>query len=323
VAAAAAAMHDNMQHVLVEGTGDSPIENLDALLSLYDRPVATLCNNVWMSRIRAEVQQRNLCLLLTGEVGNWTISAGSYSILGEYLRERRWGEWQREALALGANGQVRYRGILVSSLSPWLPRWLLEVAAPLSSGINSASHNPAHPRLADEISKRRRSTLGTHSRAYYERNLETLINRDFGDHRKASLAGWGIDERDPTADRRLAEFCLSLPVNMLLRKGERRPLAKAALSDRLPPRVLDQKIKGYQGADWHEGLTANRQAILDLIEDISSDTMASDLLDLPAMRDWVRNWPSGGWDDLHVTARYRTALLVGLSAGHFALRANR
>lgn len=156
--------------------------------------------------------------------------------------------------------------------------------------------------------------------------LETVLaleHYDFGNFRKAALAGWGIDERDPTADRRLIEFCLSLPIDMLLKDGVRRPLARAALSDRLPAALLDQKSKGYQAADWHEGLSAHRAQIEGLIEEIAGNHLACSLLDIEALRSWVRNWPSGGWERLDVMARYRNALLAALSAGHFILHASR
>jgi asparagine synthase (glutamine-hydrolysing) len=323
LAAQAAALHPNIAHVLVPGSGESPIAKLDALLALHDRPLATLCNNLWLSGIRRAARERGVRVLLTGEVGNWTISAAPYTLLGEFLRQGRWAAWLHEAAAVGRRGDARYRGILAASIGPFLPRRAMELAASLGSGVNTAAYHSAHPRWAETIARRRSEFFRRQPRSHYGRLADALGHRDYGDYRKGALAGWGIDERDPTADRRLAEFCLSLPLDMLLKDGERRPLARAALEDRVPAAILAQRGKGYQAADWHEGMTANRQPILDLIEEIASDSMAASLLDLEAMRAWVLDWPSGGWEDGRVMARYRTALLVGLSAGHFALRANR
>jgi asparagine synthase (glutamine-hydrolysing) len=243
-------------------------------------------------------------------------------LLGEYLRQGRWLDWLREAIAIAAKRDARYRGIVANSVGPWIPRRVQELSMFLSSGINSAAYHAARRHLISEIAQKRRDIFGRQPRSHFARLRDALQNRDFGDHRKGTLAMWAIDERDPTADRRLAEFCLSLPLEMLLKNGERRPLTKAVLSDRLPPAVLEQKGKGYQAADWHEGLTRNRKPILDLIEEISADRMAASLIDLEAMRRWILEWPTGDWSDARTTARYRNALLVGLSAGHFALRAN-
>src|SRR5207249_2791570 len=76
---------------------------------------------------------------------------------------------------------------------------------------------------------------------------------DLGNYIKGALGGWGVDLRDPTADVRLIEFCLSVPTEQFFRDGVNRALARRALADRLPPAVVEEQRKGYQGVDWHEG----------------------------------------------------------------------
>jgi asparagine synthase (glutamine-hydrolysing) len=104
---------------------------------------------------------------------------------------------------------------------------------------------------------------------------------------------------------------------MFLKGGVRRPLARAALSDRLPPAVLDEKRKGLQAADWHVGLTADRDGVRALLDRIASDPLASDILDVKLLQRLVDDWPTDNWHDPVIVARYRNALLTALSAGHF------
>ena len=47
--------------------------------------------------------------------------------------------------------------------------------------------------------------------------LWVLSRGDHGNYHKGSLAGWGVDQRDPTSDRRLVEYCLSIPTEHILR----------------------------------------------------------------------------------------------------------
>jgi asparagine synthase (glutamine-hydrolysing) len=150
-----------------------------------------------------------------------------------------------------------------------------------------------------------------------------LLEMDFGDYRKGILAGWGLDKRDATADLRLIEFCLSLPLEMLMAGGERRPLARAALADRLPSEVLGERRKGYQAANWHLGLTRDRSAIAELIERIAADEEARSLIDVAALRGLLAEWPDGGWHRPQIVARYRLSMLQALAAGHFVLAARR
>src|SRR6185369_14173202 len=91
--------------------------------------------------------------------------------------------------------------------------------------------------------------------------LWALQRTDPGTCRKGGLGGWQIDARDPTADVRLLEFCLAVPMEQFLRNGEKRALARSALADRLPQQVLEEPRRGLQVADWHEELTAARDFV--------------------------------------------------------------
>jgi asparagine synthase (glutamine-hydrolysing) len=126
--------------------------------------------------------------------------------------------------------------------------------------------------------------------------------------------------RDPLTDRRLIEFCLSIPLEQLTAGGRLRGLARLALADRLPAAVLEARTRGYQGADWHEGLTAERsEAALDL-ERLASLPAAARLLDIDRLRTLLARWPTGGWQSDEVIEAYRMALLRGLATGRFLTR---
>src|SRR5256885_770604 len=73
--------------------------------------------------------------------------------------------------------------------------------------------------------------------------LLLLSLHDNGERYKGMTALTGIDERDPTADRRLVEFCLALRPEHLLYRGEPRPLAREAFSDRINPQVFDFAVR--------------------------------------------------------------------------------
>jgi asparagine synthase (glutamine-hydrolysing) len=144
---------------------------------------------------------------------------------------------------------------------------------------------------------------------------------DPGNYNKGFLGGWGIDHRDPSADRRLVEYCLSVPMEQFLRDGVPRSLAMRALSDRLPEAVLRERRKGYQAVDWHETLSAARGIVTEEIERLAPCSPAARALDLDRLRKLAKNWPEGGWERPEVMQAYRLALLRGLSAGHFLRKA--
>jgi asparagine synthase (glutamine-hydrolysing) len=326
IAAETAAMYPNVEHILMPGTAASPIARLNTYFTAFERPLYNLCNMVWLTDIRSAAQKEGVRVLLTGENGNWTISASPVTLLADFIRERRFRQWWREAKARRKGG-ARYRGIAASSFGPWLPHLVWNRFRSFSSRPEASAYAALHPRWQAHVEKEmERHSVGL-SRPAKDSFAGAIrfqsTQYDFGELRKGALAGWGIDERDPTADRRLIEFCLSLPIDMLLKDGVRRPLARAALSDRLPAAVLDQGSKGYQAADWHEGMTGDLGSIAALLEEIAADPTAASLVDVASMRRWIRNWPREGWERPEVMARYRGALLGALAVGHFVLSASR
>jgi asparagine synthase (glutamine-hydrolysing) len=144
---------------------------------------------------------------------------------------------------------------------------------------------------------------------------------DLGNYNKGTLGGWGIDQRDPTADKALIEYCLSVPTEQFLLNGKPRSLARRALADRLPQEVLTERRKGLQAVDWHEGFTAARATAAEEIERLSGCAAAAAALDLPRLRGYLENWPSGGWEKDSIMQTYRLALLRGISVGHFLRKA--
>lgn len=314
VAAAVAAIHPNIEHELIQSDGASPLDCLEEGVRWFERPLFNLCNHGWLRQIRQAARQRGAQVLLTGEIGNWTISAAPIDLLADHLRSRRWGLWWTTANALRDNQQARWRGILASSLQPWAPNTLWHVLGRISS------HPQMRPALRPEIWKSLNGQPNRHRSDTFEKSVEALSNMDFGEYRKGILGGWGIDKRDASSDIRLIEFCLSLPPELLLNGHGRRPLARAALSDRLPRAVLDSAGKGYQAADWHIRLTRDLPRAEALISAIAQNAAASSIIDTGRLRGLLRSWPKDNVNSPMSIALYRNVFLQSLTAGHFLVR---
>jgi asparagine synthase (glutamine-hydrolysing) len=149
----------------------------------------------------------------------------------------------------------------------------------------------------------------------YAVRLHLMQMMDQGCFRKGSLAGYGVDERDPTADRRLIEFCFSLPHEQLLKDGVTRPLARTALLDRLPNTIINSAPRGLQGAGWYEILSQDEVA--EHVELAAASPEASSILNVERLREMVRNWPTKNWNDDHVVEEYRRGLTIAIAAAHF------
>ena len=328
LAAITAAMHANIEHFVVRGAGRSPLDSLDRIFFLFEHPVLNLCNQVWISAINDEVRRRKINVLLTGQMGNMTLSYNGTEVFFELMRGLRWAEWAQLAISAHRNGH-RWRGIVNLTFAPWYPLFLRRFLALFSKAhiFSLDQYSAINPARVSELDLHGRARARGLDFSYPEwrsgldMRLWMLRLFDPGYYGKGTLGGWGIDLRDPTADRRLVEFCLSVPTEQFFRDGVLKALGRAALLDRVPVEVLSEKRKGRQAVDWHEGLTVARQQLRDEISRFEQIPASARALDLNRMRTMVENWPTDGWHRPEVMQRYRLAVLRGVLSGHFLRRA--
>lgn len=328
LAAATAAAYPNIEHVLIRSGHRSPIADLDRNFFLFDRPLLNLCNGVWSSAINNEARERKLGVVLTGQMGNMTISYNGDERLAELVRRGRIVQWCDTSRQLLARGTLTWKGLLARSFGPYVPSWVWQrLNALRGDNWDVTDYTAIRPDRLDELDLKRLAAERDLDFAYRPRKdgfatrLWVLRRIDLGSFYKGMLGGWGVDQRDPTADRRLIEYCLSVPMDEYLRQGERRSLGRRALSDRLPAAVLNASQKGYQAVDWHEGLTAARAEIAAEVDRLVPCASAARTLDVDRMRGLIAALPESGWERSDIRNTYRLALLRGISAGHFLRKA--
>lgn len=313
-----AARYANMEHAVVRSGTTAPFAVTARDGDRYAEPIGLPCNQVWWSAIHDAARDRGLSVLLTGEAGNYGASAGSVATLSEFVRRGRPVAWARAAGSLLGRGP-RLRGLLHASFAPFMPasawRWLdrrtfgedaRDATVPLL--------RPAHrERLLSRVGGESRRAQPT--RSEYGQRWNSIAGLDPGDFRKGILAGWGLDERDPTSDRRFLEFCFSLPPEQLIGEGMTRRLARRALADRVPAEVLHGP-RGYQGADWYERV--DPLALACAIDDLRARPgIETSVVDPDRLADVARAWPQTGWAQGGTIQAYRIGLLRAMAAAHF------
>ncbi len=329
LAAATAAMYPNIEHVRVHSDGVTALDDLDRDYFLFERPLANAEIQHWWNQINGEARKRDVGVMLTAAAGNATVSFTGLPYLPELAGRGRLIELFRVARNLVRNREMRWRRVLSQALGPWAPApiWiaLLEKKSGIRLELDSYSMLNAD-RLA--LVRSEGAEQGDFDPSYRPRRDATDLQRwmlgrvDFGNNQKGALAGWGIDLRDPTADRRLVEYCMSIPVSAFLDKGRVRGLAKTAFAGLLPAHVLDERRKGHQAADWYESFASERERVRSEVARLEQVEAASTALDIGRMRDLAEDWPADGWSTAGVETRYRYALLRGLVSGHFLRKAS-
>lgn len=268
-------------------------------------------------------------VLLVGNRGNFGLTwRGSYS-LRALLRGGQWTAFAHELSALvrqDNNGVART--LMGQVIHPILPRGVRRAIHRLRGRdpddvARFSALNPAYIADRDLPEKWRTQgfdpwfALSEPDPARYRAHLLFDENQMARDMRGMSGEASGFEYRDPHSDRRLLEFALTVPEPMYRRDGVPRSFARAVFADRLPAEILNERRRGAQTVTWFRNLDARRQTIAAELEMLEGSPTARSLIDLPRLKQLMREWPA----DEHAAERrmeeYRLMLNRALHAGQF------
>ncbi len=313
----------NIDHVLIDTVGTSPIDNLQDNIEELDRAPLNPCNMVWGEAISADAVRRGARVLLTGQMGNMTISYTGEQYLPALLGKGQLVRWWQEASALKkAQPHRRWRGFAAQSLGPYLPAWLWALIEKYRNrGWHISDYTAIHPDFLKGVGQERihYSQWDTSYRPWADgrRMRIAVLNRlDIGEHWLAANHK-GLDMRDPTSDLRLIEFCLAVPDHQYLRNGQTRWLLKRMMGNILPPQILNATTKGLQAADWYESVVASADRMKELLKQHQAHGKIGQYLDLETVLKDLEELPDSGWEQDRVMKKYRLKLLRGLSVAEF------
>jgi asparagine synthase (glutamine-hydrolysing) len=320
-AAEVAALYRNIRHVLVDSSATSFLDVLDHNNNLYDHPCFAPSNEVWFNAIMARARENGITVVLNGNCGNATFSYNGMPALSAWFRSGAWTTLARTGWQLTRSGSSSARAIVRNAVWPSLPFWLRSRTDPHMRGF-SLDYSMLRPEIALRLDLERSAFRDLNQSSSDGRGmLHTLLEYgDIADTPIAAQGGWQMDFRDPTYDRAVVEFCLTVPLEEFLRDGLQRSLARRAMVGRLPASTLNRTQRGRQSADWYVNLGAVRARMQAEVERLQSSPLVSRMLDLERMRSLIDHWPSSGFDRSDVNRSHHIALTRGFSVGKFLMQ---
>lgn len=341
LASATAQMHPNIEHVIIR-SDRTQLANLSRTASIYGMPILNIDNATWFEAINEDAAARGLTVMLEASAGNTSISETGILALPELLRRGRLLSWGKLFVALARKRKIPLKRIVWNSFSHWIPSRLYaplieRIYGPLTSASRYSALKQAELREELLAAARESTVPGARERlmatGWTRPSPDSLTDRlallawdDNGAMYKGMLAEWGLDCRDPTADRRLVEFSLRVPAEQLIHGGEPRALLRKMLADRVPREVLDNKRHGLQAADWHEWLHQAHDNVMEEIERIEMFGPSAEIVDVERLKALMEQWPERGseaWTGYSAAVDYRCCLLRAISAGAFMRQAAR
>lgn len=313
-AAAVASRYGNIVHHLVTPRGVRFCAEAEALYRYHSAPLGNPLSLHWWAGAQKAAAELGCQAILTGGMGNLTISDGGPIHLADLVADGNWRHWWHAACDVAEFEGASWLNVLNVSFGGYLPRpayrfaqrrrrrYLPANVAPFLRGAFRRHLLAEHGRQDQRPPRRSR-----------QRGAELLTTMDIGDLSPDLL--FGLTMADPTADRRVIEAALRIPPERLVSRYDRRPIFELAFGDLLPQETIRAPRRAYQSMDWNlaydvdelrEGLSRYRQ-----------HPGIVDMLDIKAMDQALNRWPLDRLVTLEETAEFGEGLLRAFALAAF------
>lgn len=293
----------NIDVTYCRSEGRHSLSDTDRLVAMLEQPYKIVENLFWIDSIITTAQKNNIGVMLSGGAGNVTISWGDYSpYLLSLLRSGQMRQLFSESwrIAKRYHHPLQVLFTLFQTLLPYEMQKNLKKLKDRNWPKGLKELSPIHPEFERQISVKERFQRFEYDPLFINR-LDSLEARkkhlrpDFFSHlgvitTKQNLAS-GVALRDPTMDKRVIEFCLSLPERQYVRNGWDRFLIRRAMTGILPDKVRqNDTVRGNQSADMAQRLQPYWPEIADEISTIGLRDTERKYLDIDRIKNSLKNF---------------------------------
>jgi len=301
---AVAEQYKNVQLNFIEDS-DKQFFSLSPELHFWlEHPPLNPCNLLWLISSVKKAQSLNVKNILCGTVGNFTVSwTGSNSITNSSSKNIKKFIWaKRKRISEWRQGRRYFR--------PW--GHFSAVSNKLAREIGLYQHynlfSPIENRM--QIKDDRFFVFATGIRCITTA-VYTVIRLLYG-----------VSFMDPTADRRIVEFCLRVPPEIFGNASGTRLLIRNSMHGIIPEMIINRQSRGMQGADWYKKIEKQKHDIEQLLKSWRK-TEVNNYIDIKMLLHDFKKWDyqkvaaSQGKEYLNFELRYRSKLLRAMEMGLF------
>ena len=95
----------------------------------------------------------------------------------------------------------------------------------------------------------------------------------------------GFESRTPVLDSRIIDYCLSIPIEVFYKNGVYKRLIKSAMHHKMPHKILYNKKRGLQGANYISKLRHESKDIFNLLLEFKQSKLISYWLDIDLIKE--------------------------------------
>ncbi|MBE9038102.1 lasso peptide isopeptide bond-forming cyclase [aff. Roholtiella sp. LEGE 12411] len=263
--------------------------------------------------------QHSVRVFLDGVDGDSTVSHG-WRYLTELAYTGRWVTLMKEVTATGRRFRVpRSQLLWANCVSPLLIEpanqfWQALRKYVGKTSANSELINPAFAKGIKLVQQTRKllshePALTLTGRQQHWQSLTTGLYPYILEMADKTTARYSLEGRYPFFDRRLMEFCLSLPSNQKFSHGFSRAILRNAMTDILPPKIQQRVSKANLGFNFKRRLLEDERETLEKV--INQPKSIEPYVNLPVLRasyDHYSHFPQSEEESLNVLSGVTLAL---------------
>jgi asparagine synthase (glutamine-hydrolysing) len=313
----------NVRHIGIDAAEYGVLQGIDHFLDVHDGPSHAACNHYWLQAISETAARSGAGAVLTGQLGNGTVSwGGNGSALLALLQGDPATAFQLFLHAEPNPWQTLKRQVLKPLLTPgrrWLKRYRAQGRKPWQD------YSAINLQMASNLDLDGRMRRAGHDPTFTNSPLHDGRVNMFAPDFCVGIGLWSemsaryaVSFLDPTANRSLVEFTFRIPDSQFRRKGQGSSLFGRSFRGRLPEAVLEGRRRGLQAADLGHRILKELPAVEQCLDSLSSLPAANEFLDLPLLKRCVQDLAANV--DPQTTAQAVTILTRGLGVGLFLLR---
>lgn len=296
--------YDNVSLNFIHDNTKRLFEYCDQLHPWLDVPTFNPSNMLWILMCAEEAERQGIHTIMTGQIGNFTISWGGPAAkkvsfprrINRHLRRyhQSWFEWTMGRRTNKPWGHISAIHEKLSRQTNLLPRYKEKNLS------NASSH-------ADDI----RVLLFKRGLLMIGSGLHTAIR-----------CVYDVEHWDPTADKRIVEFCLRIPYDIFQQGKRSRLLVRDGLREIVPQMICDRTTQGMQSADWYKKLDRQKSEIQQILKSWGN-TLIADYIDVEQLLKKLKDWEyervstSTGKNYVNYEFQYQFKLLRAVETGKF------
>lgn len=270
-----ASMHPNMVTHFMNTQGKNCVEAIPECLDVMEIPFKAYVNLPSLFEIYEAAAKRGCKIVLTGQMGNSSISMGYIDdVLYDLYNHHKYMTFLRYLNTYCIKNKESRKKALGGCLK-------LFKKAKQAYKAPTLNYTPDNPFLSDDL---KRSTdianklyqtgfstierVPKHQAFYHKAQCNTAPLTYLGELDTKAGLKYGILLRDPTKDMRIMNFCYHLPFHLYAYQGTPRWLIRGNMTDMLPEQLLSQWMRySVQNGDWHNRVSRDWLRILPLLKD--------------------------------------------------------